>query len=263
MIKFITSLNQDLYIKYGSNFIDSWSTYCSGDVDLTVYCEAGNDWVSESHKASKIKFDNLESKELTKFRSVFGKFIQAQGGEIVRHSSQKDAFKIIYNYRFDALRFSFKAYSLLQELSKPTDHYSHLCWIDADVICRKPFSKDLLMPVLPQGEVVASFLGRSAFPPSNPYSECGFVGYNLQSSQALKFLNRFIDAYNTGLIFVGKEWHDCVLFDNLRREYEALGHEFLNISGEYHDTEHPFVKSYLGVYFDHLKGPTRKAQGHS
>ena len=238
--------------------------HAGDDTHLTVFCEGGTDWVLERHKLSSLaSIEQLESRELEEFRSIFGNFIQARGGDIVRKEGSTDLFQLKYNFRHDALRFSFKAFSYSKALTKDLSNFSHLCWIDADVIAQASFSTDALKPALPIGATIASYLGRTAFPPDHPYSECGFVCFNLNQPISLEFIKQFIDAYTSGKLFLEAQWHDCVLFDSLRRKYEALGYNFHNISGEHHAKEHPFIESHLGNFFDHLKGPARKARGYS
>ena len=49
----------------------------------------------------------------------------------------------------------------------------------------------------------------------------------------------------------------------LRIEFEGSGIQFKNISGAASSTDHPFINTDLGIYFDHLKGPERKRIGQS
>ncbi len=69
--------------------------------------------------------------------------------------------------------------------------------------------------------------------------------------------------YLTGEAFRFQEWHDSWLWDEVRKEFEAKGFAFKNISGKAAHLEHPFINCGLGVYFDHLKGPQRKQAGKS
>jgi hypothetical protein len=69
--------------------------------------------------------------------------------------------------------------------------------------------------------------------------------------------------YLPGEAFRFLHWHDSWLWDEVRKEYEAKGFAFKNLSGSFSHLEHPFIKCGLGVYFDHLKGPERKKAGKS
>ena len=264
MLKFITSFNEELHGQYGERFLNTWKKHSSPDIHLTVYCEGGTSWLGKDFLSENITAASLESDELTSFRSIFGKFIQAQGGVIQLANEKENLYRFNYNYRFDALRFCFKAFSFHQELkSSDLARHSHLCWIDADVVCKEYFSPQTLTPVLPIGSHLASYLGRTSFPPTRPHSECGFFGINLHHPEAITFIESYIGMYTSGSLFLRPEWHDCEAFDHVRKNFEALNFNFLNISGKFQDEEHPFIRSKLGEFFDHLKGPARKSRGHS
>ena len=263
MLRLITSFNEALYKQYGNQFIDSWLSHAGEGVSLTVFCEGGTTWINSAHERSTIQFVALESKALAHFHNVFGTFIQARGGQVVADKQKPNLYSFQYNYQFDAIRFSFKAFAFHQLLQMETQDQSHVGWIDADVICRRNFCFTDLLPVIPSEDCLASYLGRSSFPPGRPHSECGFLVYNLNQAASLQFIEDFVDMYISGSIFLLSAWHDCAAFDATREKYEDAGHRFLNISGEFHDEEHPFIKSHLGLFFDHLKGPARKAKGSS
>ena len=108
-----------------------------------------------------------------------------------------------------------------------------------------------------------SYLGRDSFPKNNPYSECGFLGFNLKHKNFNNFLDRMIEIYITGEIFSFQEWHDSWIWDKVREEFEAEKISFKNISGNFSHVEHPFVNCGLQKFFDHLKGPDRKKKGQS
>ena len=82
MLKFITSFNEELHGQYGERFLNTWKKHSSPDIHLTVYCEGGTSWLGKDFLSENITAASLESDELTSFRSIFGKFIQAQGGVI-------------------------------------------------------------------------------------------------------------------------------------------------------------------------------------
>jgi hypothetical protein len=263
MIKFITSMNERLFNEYGQRFLTGWRETAGEDTRLTVYGEGGVKWLDDRVITRHIDARPLESDAYKAFRAIFGRFLEANGRIVARAPGTTDRYLFQYNYRFDALRFCFKAFSFMQEIERDLSEFSHLVWIDADIVCKRPFTKADLEVVLPAGSQVVSYLGRTAFPPHAPHSECGFVAFNLKNPVALNFIRSFVDEYSSGRIFTRSEWHDSFIFDVVRRHYEATGQSFKNISGEHHAEEHPFVLSPLGVFFDHLKGPARKAVGRS
>ena len=108
-----------------------------------------------------------------------------------------------------------------------------------------------------------SYLGRNSFPTNNPYSECGFLGFNLNHEHYKDFLERMTEIYLSGEIFSYQEWHDSWIWDRAREEFQEKKIRFKNISGKFFNTEHPFVNCGLQEFFDHLKGPERKKRGKS
>jgi hypothetical protein len=204
------------------------------------------------------------SKSHEKFIKFFGSLYEANGYKVVENNTLYlgKQLKIIQDFRFNAVRFSFKIFSLL--IAK--NHLKcgpNFAWIDADVVCLKKFSQSDLLPFMPKNSELMSFLGRTKFPIPNPYSECGFLGFNGNHPKLNEFLNKVELLYISGEIFSHKEWHDCWLWDHVRKEYESEGILFKNISSKFEETSHPFVNCGLGEYFDHLKGPLRKELGQS
>lgn len=263
MLTLITSMNERLFVDYGKRFLESWIKHAGLNVRLVVCAEGKISDIAPLIDGKKIIACSLESRAQKSFQDRYRHFFQASGLVPVRVSLEEKIYKFQYNYRFDAIRFSFKAFSyhrVLNELALGTEFVG---WIDSDVVCLTDFDLSKLVEVLPGSNQIASYLGRTAFPQPVPYSECGFVAFNYRREAARDFINDFISAYESGEIFLNPEWHDCVAFDVLRNRYESDGHEFRNLSGEFSGEEHPFVKCVLGNYFDHLKGPQRKIRGRS
>ena len=259
---YITSLNEQLYHQYGKTFIQSWLH--NADLDLVlvvVYEEATAPYLSEYSHANVIPL-SLASNEHSLFRSKFGHFTEARGLSLIPTSEFKHTFQQAYNYRFDALRFSFKIFALLKVLRAGivADQFA---WIDADMVCRKRVTAVDMEPMFPSEQQIASYLGRENFPKPNAYSECGFVGYRLTNSRSVSFLEDFEGLYLNGDIFLLTEWHDSYIFDVLRYKYQDEGHDFKNLVEGLPESDHPFMQSPLSEFFDHLKGPERKQRGYS
>lgn len=263
MLTLITSMNARLFAEYGKRFLESWTQHAQSDVRLVVCAEGEVVGISQYADNQKIIACQLESQAQKSFRDKYGRFPQACGVIPVKVSAAENIYKFQYNYRYDAMRFSFKAFSYHKALNELGLGTEFVGWIDSDVVCLRDFDLSQLSEVLPRDGEIASFLGRTRFPRPRPYSECGFLAFNYQIEESRTFINEFISAYETGEIFLNSEWHDCVAFDVLRNRYESAGCKFYNLSGEFVEEEHPFIKSPLGRYFDHLKGPQRKARGRS
>ena len=259
---YITSLNQKLFEDYGKNFVESWLANAALDLVLiVVHEEQKADYLAPYSSGNVISLP-LASEEYALFKKKFGRFTEAAGFSLIPLDQAQNSYQLNYNYRFDALRFSFKIFSLMKVLRTGlvTNEFA---WIDADIICRQPFSADQMRPMFPEVGQIASYLGRTSFPQPNPHSECGFVGYRLDNSSVVEFLEDFERLYIEGSIFQLTEWHDSYIFDVLRIKYESMGHEFKNLVAGLPESEHPFMSSKLAEMFDHLKGPDRKKRGFS
>ena len=261
-IQFVSSLNKRLYQEYGKRFISEFLKNKGEGVHLTIVFEDGIPDSAFGFKGLNIL--ELKDSRHPQFIKFFGNLVEANG---YRVSLKKDVLgqtnvTVSKSFRHDAVRFSFKAFSLNLALEiLPKDR--SIAWIDADMRCTQPFTETDIKPLMPHKRQIMSYLGRSAFPPNSPYSECGFLGFNTKNSKLRPFLKRVESLYLSGEIFSKSQWHDSWLWDEIRREFENKGLEFYNLSGEFHGAEHPFVNTGLGKFFDHLKGPERKAQGSS
>ena len=155
-----------------------------------------------------------------------------------------------YSYLMDAWKFSKKVFAI--DLVAINLARGRLIWLDADVQTFKEIPRELLIKLCPDNCHV-SFLARKKM-----HSECGFVGYNLNSPETFRFIGNFARCYSSGDVFNLKEWHDSYVFDWLRRNtFSVNGYEIAHTNGA-----HPFNYSELGEYMDHWKG-NRKQHQHS
>lgn len=262
MKTFVTSINKDLYKSYGKKFIEGWSINAHADTSLVVCFEGDIPEEVLRHNKENILITGIESDKQKKFLAKFGKLIEARGIKFSVNPMDAKSLRYSYNYRYDAIRFSFKIFAFIRciELGLIVNDFA---WIDADVVCLKKFNSNDMNIFFPNEDQLASYLGRSNFPQPNPYSECGFVGYNYSHPLCLEFIHEMHKLYENGDIFELKEWHDCMVFDHIRSIKQSLGVQFKNLSAEFSDADHPFSVTGLSEYFDHLKGPKRKKIGHS
>lgn len=259
---FVSSMNKGIYDEYGKRFIDECLSYASSDLSLIIVFEG--DIPSELASKKRLECLPLAQSNHHRFLKFFGNLYEANGVKIKRSKQPNGqiATRLEREFRFDARRFSFKIFSLRLARTHlgPTLPFA---WLDADMRCLQTVTWQDILPFMPDQHQVMSYLGRTAFPPDAPYSECGFLGFNPAHPELDAYLGRMEDLYLTGEFFTKKQWHDSWLWDEVRREFEARGSEFKNISGSAETLEHPFINTGLGQFFDHLKGPTRKKQGRS
>ena len=244
----VTSFSIDGYFKYGRNFIKTFMKYWPSSVNLMIYHEGTGEVLDENH----VRVNLLEDvKDCADFIDRYSKDDYACGRrqkEGFRWKSR--AIQAGYNYRFDAVKFCRKVFAI-EDAARRLDG-GRLFWVDADV---KTFSRvdiDLLDRTLPNN-VALSYLGRP-----RSYSECGFVGYNLDHQDCKTFIHAFADMYRFGRVFDIMEWHDSYVFDYVRSALRTPGFSIPSST----DKGHVFINSELGTVMDHLKGD-RKDIGRS
>lgn len=259
---FVTSLNEKLFLDYGENFINSWLKNADLNLVLVVVHEEISAPYLDPYARNNVIPMSLDSAECELFRNKFQKFQDARGIINVVIDEARGISQRTYNYRFDAVRFSFKIFSLMKVLRAGLIQ-DKFAWIDADILCTKRVTATDMQSMFPSGQQIASYLGRENYPKPNAYSECGFVGYQLSNAQCISFLEEFERLYLNGDIFLLTEWHDCFVFDVLRFKYQDDGYAFKNLVEGLPESDHPFMLSPLSQFFDHLKGPERKRVGHS
>ena len=261
MKTFITSMNAKLYESYGKRFMEGWSLHSADDVSLIICFEDHLPSNLSKNLYRNIKIINLESELSKMYVEKFGKFHQARG--IVFNQDNSKKITAIYNYRFDAIRFSFKIFSIYKCIELQLIH-NNFAWIDSDIVCLKDFQSADFDSFFPDSNQLASYLGRESFPQPNPYSECGFIGYNFHHKDWQNFIQEMLNLYMSGDLFMLPEWHDCMVFDHIRKIYTSQNNiSFKNISENLLNCDHPFNQVGLSQFFDHLKGPERKARGYS
>jgi hypothetical protein len=261
MIKFVTTINQKLYTEYGRRALSEFDQFCGERVEMSLVFEGKVPEDIECYKHISIR--SAESKGRTDFTRRFEHLKELNGLVIKYLDEDKTKLQISYNYRYNAIRFAHKIFSICEEFERRKEADDYLVWIDADIRVLKAFDDSALLRFLPEPNQIASYLGRNSFPKPNPYSEGGWYGFNLNHPQVENFILNLSELYTTGELFTLKEWHDCMAFDKIRMNYESAGGKFKNLSAGIEDLEHPFINCGLEEYFDHLKGPERKRLGRS
>lgn len=256
-------MNQQILDSYGSTFLDEFENKAGNNIFLYNIFEGNFDQSTEK-KYSKVEFINFNCIKHQKFLKFFSPLYEAKGVKIIQkiNSNNKAEISIKKDFRFDAIKFSYKVFAI--NYIKNLDlNGSYLIWTDADLRCKKNFNIEDLALYLPEKNELMSYLGRNSFPTNNPYSECGFLGFNVKHESFTDFLERMTEIYLSGEIFSHQEWHDSWIWDRVREEFQEKKIKFKNISGKFSNTEHPFVNCGLQEFFDHLKGPERKKRGQS
>ena len=257
-VAFVSTMNRRLFDLYGGRFIEEFADNADENIKLFIIFE-GEAPLDIINKKNNIFCIPLLSAKHNQFIKFFGSLFEARGIKVkFFQENGENKINVSNNYRYDALRFSFKPFSIYQSLDYIPQDLDFLVWTDADLRCKRKFSFKDIEPFIPNSDELMTYLGRKNF-----YSECGFLGFNLRHQQFRNFVNRIIEIYTTGEIFSLQEWHDSWIWDHVRQEFEEKNILFRNISGKAYEHHHPFINSGLEKFFDHLKGPTRKKAGES
>lgn len=253
----VTTFPAEKWNVYARRMVDSFTCFWPKEVDLYIYHEGEipqYDTVENLHY-----LDLLETcPDLATFKARHqndpiangeGKGVSPFG--YMRPKKIKSKWHHKDSYLWDAVRFSHKSFCQIH--ATQTIEADVVIWIDADTITFAPVTIDVLEQLLPEGNY-CSYLGRPG-----KYTECGFMAYDVTNPHHAEFMNSWRDFYVNNKIFELQEWHDCEVFDNIRRRLEKEG-KIENYNLNINQVQaHPFVNSILGTFMDHLKGGRKNA----
>ncbi len=148
-----------------------------------------------------------------------------------------------YNFRFDAVKFARKVFAIAQA-AYPIS--GKLFWVDADVITHALVTEEFLHNLLPDSEQVCCLRRPKS------YSECGFVGYNLDREPVRDMIEAFEQCFATGEFFQYDQWHDSRICDIMLERFGITPFPI-----KHNDPAQPFDNSILSRYMVHYKGPRK------
>lgn len=217
----ITSFSKEGYSRYGKKFLESIDNWPG---EIIAYLEEDIDF----DHPKLIKKDLLSIPELKTFLNYIDGKPEPRG-----------YVNGVYDYNFDLWKFCRKMFAQFDAFNEK----GKVFWIDADCILKAPLPEKFLKNLF-EGEALC-FLGREGF-----YTECGFVGFDLNHPDFEEFKNRYIATLQRGIVFTLKGWHDCYCFDWAR---DGKGK---NLTDDWRmgDPLHVFPNSVLGEYIVHNKG---------
>jgi len=246
----VTTFHEAGYVSYGKRMVNTFLENWPKDITLYVY--------SEDHKIEEVA-DNLivrdlhgSCPDLVAFKNKWKNDLRAAGRLVTSEFKPQEA-RDGYAFRWDAIRFSHKIYSVCHAAANCDADV--LFWMDADMVCHAPIPHHFI-DKMASPNIGLGFLGRE-----NKFTECGLYSMNLQDKNTQEFLLEFQKAYNTGRLFTMSEWNDCWVFDIVRKEVKQRHPEW-----QWYDWSqslfkgegHPLINSAWGAYLDHLKGKRKK-----
>lgn len=257
---FIISLNFPYYLKHGRSFITQFLAATGEDCKLTIYNENSFDIdhqpgyynMEQDFCSHRIEFRDLwECTDVSEWQKKCIPVQEAKSGlPVVFDPHQRiEQRKKGYDYRYDALAHSKAMFAQKHHLSKLMDG-DHVVFLDVDVVFLKKLSNDFFSQLSKDNEL--QYLGRSS-----QHSETGYFSY-IKNNNIVAFYDEIVHNYTSLKVFDLPYWTDSHLFDHLRLQTKNV--KFVNIS--LIADGHVFINSFLGLYFDHLKG-ARKLDGRS
>jgi len=240
----VTSFSKKGFHEYGRRFIETFKQFWPPEVSLMIYHEGSDDpIVLRHHNVNLIKY-------VKNCYTFLGEYSDNPlfNGALVNQPLpwKKKCIMEGYNYRFDMIKFARKVFAI--EDAASVNKTGKMFWVDADVLTFAKISIDFLDSLLPNN-VALSFLNRPG-----SYSECGFVGYNLNHPACHPFISEFADVYKNGKVIDFAEWHDSYVFDKIRISKNIPGYGIPSPN-----RGHIFINSILGSVMDHLKGDRKKS----
>jgi hypothetical protein len=240
----VMTLGERIWDVYGKNSVDSFVKYWPEHVQLFIYY----DGKFPEYKANNVHF--LPFDEAIPEHAEFSQRNKDRHPDFLNYD--------INNINVQAAKFACKVYAQLKELEKPRSKY--VIYLDGDVVTKKEVTEDLLYNMVNK-DVYLSFVNRM---PSR-FTETSIMIWNTQNKYHKEWCKGYRAMYDEDKIFEHKAWHDCIAFDETT--FPMIDAEKISCIdlgyGMWKKSKHPLVVGPLGEYFDHLKGPSRKAKGFS
>lgn len=250
----VTTFNTSGYERYASRMIDTFLQNWPQEIDLYVYTE--DCVIRQSAPNLHVRDLHAVSPEIVAFKQRWGSDPRARGLVATGPADRKGKAPGI-GFRWDAIRFSHKAYSVCHCAANCDADV--LFWMDADMVCHTPITAEFINGQMPP-KIGLAYLGRE-----RKFSECGLYGMNLRDNITLNWLKEFQLAYDSGRLMTMAEWNDCWVFDETRNEVQAAHPKWRQLNwsqGLIKGEGHPLINTAWGAYLDHLKGK-RKETGRS
>lgn len=260
----ITSMNKELFYKYGKNSIESLSKNLDKKFRLNIFFEGEIIEDLKNLQNNNIRVIQFSCPDWATFYRKFGHLKEANGYKFEEKINGNEINLKVYgpDFRWNAVKFSFKIFSVILG-SQLKDISDKFIWLDADVNCIKRTKIEDIIKFLPNDDELMTYLGRDSFPADYPHTETGFLGFNKLHKSFETYMTILKNYYVSGEVLALPRLHDCLVYDTTRELFEHSKVKFRCLSGEFKSAEHPLIYCGLGEFFDHLKGPQRKEQGFS
>jgi len=237
----VTTFNEEGFQTSGKKMIESFDKFWNKDISLNIYYEDMQ--LPKMNCSERILFHNFNEKvkKWYKFREKF--FFK----ELIKPDNSSRSF-----YKYSASKFAHKVYAMQKQIEENTSEY--LIWLDSDVLTVNKVD-DFFLNSLINKDSYLTYLGRDHI---NFHSETGFMIFNINNKFHNIFWDKMMKMYDEGELFNEKEWHDCWIFDKVRKELEKESLKNIDICSlglkKDDDILNVFDNSILGKYMIHFKG---------
>jgi len=150
------------------------------------------------------------------------------------------------SFRQNAIKFCHKTFAIWHAARQQKNGW--LIWLDCDAVLLKEIDSKFITKVCPDDKCI-SYIGRKG-----KYSECGFVGYNLDKPETQKFLELWENFYLSGEFINHRETHDSWTFDHIRTSFDNHADLFVDLNAASTTDKNPFANSLIGTHIAHAKG---------
>lgn len=239
---FITSFSNAGYEQYGKRFLETFLENCKENI--IVYYEGIK---------PELESEQIEYRNLWRVRDCWEMVMKLKGHPVMCGEADGN-----YNYRYNAYTFCRKVFAVCDAAKQAKS--DTLVWIDADMVVLNKIPKNYISKLRPDKDTRIVYVGRPGW-----HSECGFVAYyNVRTKEMKAFFQMFRDVYRSGMFVYLQEWHDCYVFDAVRRFTDVKCYNIAeDVPADEEHLIHPMCHvPKLAKYFDHMKG-ARKNKGYS
>jgi hypothetical protein len=226
----LTSFDEKYWQEIGKTTISQFDLNWIEDSNIFLYNQLGS--VPKNKLSSRVSWIDLYSScpELPQFIDKWNSHPKANGAK---------------NYRTNAVKFAHKTFAIWHRVRLQNQGW--LIWLDVDAFLYKKVDRDFFQKVCPDNYMI-SYMGR----PSK-FSECGWIGFNMNHPRILDFITEWENLYLSGEFINLKETHDSYTFDHIRLKWNQP-HLFHNINSAATTNKNPFSQSLIGTHIVHAKG---------
>lgn len=251
-IEFVTSVSKAYLARYGIELLQSILKHGPVQAAVRIYCDASgegcslDDYVLPPGCGARVrKLDLFAETGIAAYLERARPVVEERIGPVsldpdVRRRSPR------YDYRWDALTFARKGFSLAHTLL--TTRAGYTFWLDSDLVLTKDISGVFLENLFQDGSMVV-FFGRR-----NTHTETGFVGFRSSMEPIREFARLFLDYWESGKVFrLSGGWTDCDVFDAVLRPLVERGRIRVKNLSRF-PRGHVIATSAMGGYLHHRKG---------